>query len=138
MDNNVPQNATQNNNPKIWKIYKIISKIDASTVYIGSTIQKSLYQRLYSHVSDTRYCPNTKKNMWIIKNNYSLDIIQINTANNKEDALRSEESEILKHISEGYEVLNIQLPTNGKIILPRTNMLLPNTPLIRINRTKLL
>lgn len=136
MKNIVPQNMDRDNNLKIWKIYKIVSKIDANTIYIGSTTKKSLYQRLSCHVSETRYNPKSKKNMWIIENNYSLDIIQINTANSKEEALRNEEFEILKYISEGYEVLNILLPTNGKTILPRTNNTLPNTSLTRRIRRK--
>ncbi|SRR6266571_3155703 len=101
----------------MYKVYKVISKRDANTVYVGST-KSTLARRLNSHTSDIIYSPNGKKNIWFARNREHLDIVQLSNAETLLSALHAEESELLKHIAEGYTVLNTRLPTNGKTINP--------------------
>jgi predicted GIY-YIG superfamily endonuclease len=93
----------------MYKIYKIISKLDANTVYIGST-KKELCDRLKGHKNDAKcFKGKHKKHDWIIKNYDNLDIIEIDAKDNREEALCREEVEILKHREQGYNVLNTLL-----------------------------
>jgi len=115
----------------MYKIYKIVSKRDVNTVYIGSTKQY-LSSRLYAHKINSRYLSeNNKKEEWITENYNEIDIIQINSASSKKEALFIEEAEILKHKEQGYTILNELLPTNNKLILKASVELFPITQLTR-------
>jgi predicted GIY-YIG superfamily endonuclease len=93
-----------------WKIYRIFSKRDANTVYVGST-KESLHNRLGKHKADIRGPKtNAVKSAWMLENYDDLEIMEIDSANTKEEALRREKAEISKHIEQGYRVLNMQLP----------------------------
>ena len=112
----------------MYKIYKIVSKKDVYTVYIGSTKQE-LHQRLRKHKRNSRYfSENTRKEKWITENYNDIEIVQINSASNLQEALLTEEAEILKHKEQGYTILNEQLPTTNKLILRAS---LPNAQLER-------
>lgn len=99
----------------MYKVYKVVSKRDATTVYIGST-KLSLRDRLSGHITEIHYCSSSRKHIWFAENKDFLDILQISTADTKLEALYTEEAEIMKHIAEGYTILNTRLPTSGKRI----------------------
>ena len=94
----------------IWKIYRLSSKKDANTVYIGSA-KFSLQVRLMHHKNEDKIFKwNIPKCNWILENYDDIDIIEISSANNKKEAIFSERAEILNYRKQGYNVLNIQTP----------------------------
>jgi hypothetical protein len=108
-----PDQFPSKNKPVGWRVYKIISKKDAKSVYIGSTKHK-LQFRLSQHKSDASQLGGTnKKFKWILENYDDLKILEIKEANNKGEALLLEESEILAHMEQGYTVLNTEYPTTN-------------------------
>ena len=92
------------------KIYKIVCNLTRK-VYVGSTCQKLLSQRLAEHVSHyKRYLSGISKyyisSFEVIKNgNYSIVLIQLYPCNHKDELFREER----KHI-DNIECVNILKP----------------------------
>src|SRR5205807_9318876 len=104
----------------MYKIYKVVSKADANTVYIGST-KRSLQSRLSAHKSDAKYYQaQNKRQKWMLENYEKLDIIEINKADSKNETLSKEREEVLRHIEQGYNVVNVHL-ANLNISTPPNN-----------------
>lgn len=94
--------------PDVWKIYKIISKKDCNTVYIGITKQ-TLQERLAQHIKDANKLGfANKKHMWVLANIDDLEIVKIADVSSKENAIKYEKAEIFKYADQGYRVMNIQ------------------------------
>jgi hypothetical protein len=91
----------------MYKVYKVTSKKDESTVYIGST-KHLLNTRLSQHKSDSEYFGGfSERHRWMLENCDALEITEIREAVSKKEALDGEKAEVKKHIEQGYNVLNI-------------------------------
>lgn len=94
----------------MYKVYKIVSKLDANDVYIGST-KKRLSVRLCGHIDSARRASNkNEKQRWVLDNIGYLEIIEIDSTEDKKDALRKERAQIILHRAQEYHVLNTALP----------------------------
>jgi hypothetical protein len=98
---------------KVWKVYKLVSKKDPNTVYIGSSRSK-LSQRLAGHMNEMQLSPERDKNKWLKDNMGYVEILPIAIADSEDDILRLEEMQMIKYVKLGYNVLNRQYPASFK------------------------
>lgn len=96
-----------------WKVYKLVSKKDPLSVYIGSTRAK-LSQRLGGHMDGIKLYPESDKSKWLKENEGYIEIIAVAVADSEEDIILLEEQQMIRYIKLGYNVLNRKYPKTGK------------------------
>lgn len=101
------------NNEKVCKVYKLVSKRDPNTVYVGST-RSRLSQRFGGHVNEMQLYPESDKSKWLKDNTGYVEILPLAIADSEDDILRLEEEQMIRYIKLGYNVLNRQYPKTGK------------------------
>ena len=97
-----------------WKVYKLVSKRDPLTVYIGNT-RARLSQRLGGHMHEIKLYPESDKSKWLKDNEGYVEIIAVAVADSEEDIIFMEEQQMIRYIKLGYNVLNRRYPKTGKL-----------------------